>query len=618
MTDARCSFTFGPTDADGHGVPDTEWACHRTPEGDADLCVFHLDPEERRERGISAEDVGRRFVEAVTADGRRCKEFVGCRFERLDLNYQELDSSDNYPIDLRHARVDDVLVLEDSAVSQPLLFDGAHVGELRVASSNVDTDVQFRDATFDGDVHLETAFDGRVDFSGATFHGDVELDEMVFNSYVYFADCTFDGSFDCYVDFNDEPHFTGATFHGDADFFMDVNADSYFDEATFGGAVSVYAEFNGDAYFDGTVFEGPVEAYGHFNVDALFRETRFEDAVSFRWRDADLDSVRFNGTADFEAAVFAGPAEFGNVEFIGAANFTDATFRAAVTFDDARFERVAEFSDVGFADRLSLAGAIFERRLSVQPSPAQSSGLIDLSRAELARGTLDVPQGSRLVYDLASASVGEVTFDDGASLEHYRVFETDFDGFDFSRHRGELVDNGWTIHTTVSGLGDEAEPRRLEATYLKAKNGANTTGENKAASEFFRRELQYRRRGHRADLTGAPPGSIRWWTAGGRYLANLTMATTCGYGEKPWRVVASSFGIIVVFAALYRLVDVYQGGDDTLLRYGILSLETFVSLVLGSPEISDPLVNLFTALEAFLGAYFIALFVFTLTRSIHR
>jgi hypothetical protein len=51
----------------------------------------------------------------------------------------------------------------------------------------------------------------------------------------------------------------------------------------------------------------------------------------------------------------------------------------------------------------------------------------------------------------------------------------------------------------------------------------------------------------------------------------------------------------------------------------ILSLESFVGLVLGGAEpIGNPWVRLLASIEGFMGAFFIALFVFALTRSIHR
>jgi len=48
------------------------------------------------------------------------------------------------------------------------------------------------------------------------------------------------------------------------------------------------------------------------------------------------------------------------------------------------------------------------------------------------------------------------------------------------------------------------------------------------------------------------------------------------------------------------------------------SVQSFVSLVLGGPTVENAFVSFIGATEGFLGGFMIALFVFTLTRSIAR
>jgi hypothetical protein len=57
----------------------------------------------------------------------------------------------------------------------------------------------------------------------------------------------------------------------------------------------------------------------------------------------------------------------------------------------------------------------------------------------------------------------------------------------------------------------------------------------------------------------------------------------------------------------------------TTVGYLILSLEPFITPVLGgTARIDEPRIRLLAEIEGFLRAFFIVLFVFTLTRSIHR
>ena len=159
---------------------------------------------------------------------------------------------------------------------------------------------------------------------------------------------------------------------------------------------------------------------------------------------------------------------------------------------------------------------------------------------------------------------------------------------------------------------------QLENTYLKAKNGANEIGDAKAAAEFFRKEMLFRRYQY---VTKFRQGdSLRERAvAAGQWTANALLDITSGYGERPSRVVAFSVGVVLVFAGLFAIVwptGPYGGG---VVGYLLLSLESFVTLVLGGGvTVEEPRVRLLAQVEGFIGAFLIALFVFTLTRSIHR
>jgi len=76
----------------------------------------------------------------------------------------------------------------------------------------------------------------------------------------------------------------------------------------------------------------------------------------------------------------------------------------------------------------------------------------------------------------------------------------------------------------------------------------------------------------------------------------------------------------VLFAFVFAFVDptsTYQGrvGEG----YLLLSFQSFITFILGStPQQSTFALEVASAIEGFLGAFLIALLVFTLTRSIHR
>jgi uncharacterized protein YjbI with pentapeptide repeats len=158
-------------------------------------------------------------------------------------------------------------------------------------------------------------------------------------------------------------------------------------------------------------------------------------------------------------------------------------------------------------------------------------------------------------------------------------------------------------------------PETVEATYLKAKNGASLIKDNTMSSHFFQIEMRYRRKKHIENLTEA--GTTR--TAGKqliRTVSNGTIGYIAGYGERPRNVFVTSLLTIGLFSALYRVVSPEYG--DTLLDYLLLSTGSFVTLITGNPSPESTGLAILTQFEGFAGAFLIALFVFTLTRSVHR
>ncbi|QLG27389.1 hypothetical protein HUG10_07435 [Halorarum halophilum] len=172
------------------------------------------------------------------------------------------------------------------------------------------------------------------------------------------------------------------------------------------------------------------------------------------------------------------------------------------------------------------------------------------------------------------------------------------------------------IATLDSDVDLEAIDR--EATYRKAKIAAENEGAQEVASKFFQRELRERRARHKERQQNAP--TLRdWVTSTTAWGSNWLLDVTTGYGERPGRVIALAVFIVTLFTGLYALLLPTDPPYGSPLGYAVLSLESFITLVLGSTEtIDEPLIRFIAEVEGFLGAFSVALFVFTLTRSIHR
>ncbi|MBN1405479.1 MAG: pentapeptide repeat-containing protein [Candidatus Omnitrophica bacterium] len=102
------------------------------------------------------------------------------------------------------------------------------------------------------------------------------------------------------------------------------------------------------------------------------------------------------------------------------------------------------------------------------------------------------------------------------------------------------------------------------------------------------------------------------------YIPSLFMALICGYGEKPVRVVLFSAAVIFTYAALYNITEAVVipsrlMDTATIWDYLYFSVVTFTTLGFGdiTPK-PVPFLQLLTGTEAFLGAFMIGMFVFSL------
>lgn len=518
-SNTKCRYRFDP--ADWKAATDMEsplsedeyddegvWRCPHPAHATHDLCLFHLPPDEKEDEAVRDA-----LITQIEQPGRAAKQFIGAKFGTLDLAHAIVESSDNHPIDMRHAEFTDTTTWEYAIVRQPLRLEGA------------------------------------------IFHDTADFTETTFANEVYFTKARFD----------DTARFIESSFAAGGWFYRSRFTDANFSLAEFGGRVDF--------------------------IQVHFERTHFREAV-------------FNQRVEFKHATFE-HAMFSGAEFDSGAFFTEASFPSRANFSYTHFADACEFSR------------------STVPDPG---AYIDFKEAVITRGALLQPSHGMIIYQLEGATIGDVTIAEGTPPDDlfttYRFLNTTFDGFEFAPYRDSLNAADWVIHDTASLPGSDVadpapSPGKLESTYLKAKNGANTVSDTRAAAEFFRNEMRFRRYQYIPQIREAASWRTRA-TAAWRWGANLLLDITAGYGERPSRVVLSSVGVILFFTGLFG-VTTDAPPYDTPVGYLILSLESFITLVLGGAEdVTAPGIRLLAEIEGFIGAFLIALFVFTLTRSIHR
>lgn len=519
-------------------------------------------------------------------------------------------------VDFSKAQVDTYIALNDTNIK----------GNIKLRQMEVQGSIRAHESEFGGEVSLVSTNCQMVLAESATVRGELNLNRLTATQAAVLPSLSVDG---------------------------DVSAEG----TRFETRLELdNASFAGEVVFDGVTFDGKLQAKNATFEDGVrFNEVRFVRTVIF-------SGGRFAGQVDFDSTVFESTAHFEECRFAADAYFRDATFGDDAQFGGAEFEAAAFFEAADIADEgdfsrttlsegrfvdLNCSGSLnfdsvsCERLLTFEGADIQEGRFVNIDfrsepipirfvDATLSGGVVRVDEPA-VVYNFTEATVGDVEFKGGEDLiDHLRFVNTAFEGFDFSEIRDQLVAAGWRIHETLSDQStdnDKDSPyppngwadltsARLESTYLKAKNGANDVGDNDAAAEFFLLEMRYRREKyirlfHREG--SVPPKLGAAW----RWLTNSALDISCGYGERPSRTIILSFSTILAYAALYWLFD-FELPYAGLIGYLTFSVESFVSVVLGTPQTTDVLSSFLVASEGFVGGFIIALFVLTLTRSINR
>lgn len=535
--------------------------------------------------------------------------------------------------------------------------DVSFAGETTFAKSTFDAPARFTDAAFGDETSLYgVTFHDSALFSNARFDDELDCDSTTFDGLAVFRETSHGGRLTVdHATFLNQGVFRNASFSGPVSFSESETANDLefqgasfqrlsFDGATLGGELDLSdTEIDGELDFSGVRLDGQLllddaDVGGKFVarrpefargisassatlssgldfVDAAIAGGNFEDIVFHE--SVSLSAVTLTAPTTFEAATFRGPLE-ADLTCESTVDFSSVAFEGATTFDGSTFADRVEFDDATIGDTFSARNArLADARFGGTAAATDEIITIDLTGTDFERGHIGLPS-TPMVYDLTDGTLGAVSLDaaDGIDLfDSLRLVNTTFDGFDFGPHKDALEALNWALHTGHDGTTD-LTAGTLENTYLNAKNGASAVGDDTAAAEFFIKEMAYRRRKH-GQIARSGGSVTQRITSGWKWFSNLVLDVCCGYGERPSRTVLSSFATIVGFAALYAVMGIelpYEG----VLGYLTFSVNAFVSLLLGTPSTSSALVSLLVALQGFLGAFIIALFVFTLTRSVNR
>ena len=368
--------------------------------------------------------------------------------------------------------------------------------------------------------------------------------------------------------------FRRAVFHGDVCFnHLRFLKSAYFGHAEFSGmAWFGGAKFYGTASFDGAEFSQVASFTGvEFSEDAMFVDAKFYAEVGF-------GGAKFHGEAAFSKAMFSKQAWFYQAEFSGVTSFADAKFSNKAQFDFSQFRGIVLFNWLSMNDiHFTFLHTLFERGMSVDEDSWSRSGYRLLI------------EGS----DLALAA------------DSYRALRQGFEHMGRYTVAGELFYREMTckknmtrFSETIAHSGSIGFPKQfgsLIQTLMKNKPLGLALNKVKLLLEVRVR-----------------------WNKLFDWLWIRLFDISCGFGERPRRVVLGCILTVLAFAGLYFPIagtstDIWQHLKSAfLLSIDAFTPGRFLNIPFASP--GEWLVQA----ENVLGWFMLALFLLVFTRKMSR
>ncbi|MDS0261723.1 hypothetical protein NDI56_20170 [Haloarcula sp. S1CR25-12] len=586
-----------------------EWECpHPIHDESESRCIFHLGEEGRASTTVA--EVRDAFVDRLEANSSRSNQFVDAVLPVIDLKHERVDIGGTPRIVLDGAAIVS-LDCSDSELPASITGYDVKIKSFKAHFADIDGHLRFEDSKIDS-----------FSLIGATLSKRMIIDNCVME--------TISGhrtSFEKLVEISqseilEAADFSKATFESDASFvgtsFKSEYAETELEEEEqryrfmhmtllpLRGIRRTSTEPDPDASFGGEPDTDDLQIY---YGGRLYEDSRFFQFSDIDPHGADFRDVRFEGSANFDCSRLEN-AEFSRIEATEL-SFTETEIFGLIHLSGATIERLelrcipldvlspeADDSDGTFAG-------------------LNGTGRIYLHDSHIKSGRFIQPDSGTVYYSLRGATIGDIDIiPQSGAFEHIIANKTNFDGFDFPDYRESLQSRNWTIDVDpLSPLpAEERGMDQREVTYLKAKQGAKSVGDTVAVSAFFRKEMHNRISQYQWGYHDDPSlleilGSI------GHILSNLAYNAVTGYGEDPHRVVASyillTVGISAFVAFPFVLEEPSSFVDATLALSRILVLGSSNEL----PPWLQPLYRLFDRLVV---PGFVALLVFTLTRSVER
>ena len=370
-------------------------------------------------------------------------------------------------------------------------------------------------------------------------------------------------------------NFRDFIFIGDIDFRNNLNIN-YFKCVDFRNVV-----FKGGANFKNTIFE----------EDAVFKGATFKGVTTF-------ESAIFKGGTLFDGATFYEDTNFWMVTFKEHVSFKGTTFKGDANFGVTTFERFVMFMYTTFKRDTKFDSAIFQGRTFFVEATFEGNVSFDLAT---------LPSGKKL--NIKAKKKGIISF-------IYTKLENIF--LDLNLDEGVLIDFSNTLLRNTQIKKDQIEKHILQEkkkefseaqqVYILLKNNFHSIGKYNEESWAFKKEKDMERK------------SYFHFKSLHKWLWSCFLNGIFGYGMQPSKVIISAILIITLFAFLFmnpgisNVVGIEEITSNNFFDCLYFSTITFTTLGYGDFRPLEGWGRILAGSEAFIGAFMMALFVYTFAR----
>jgi len=504
-------------------------------------------------------------------------------------------------------------------------------------------------------------------FEGYIFPHSVNFRGFVFKEFANFENCQFLGKETSFykAQFQKGAIFNHTTFKGFRILFSKAQFSGdfvLFNNCAFDGAEVLFVEtafLAKHLSFDASLFQGRLINFSQsqFKGSVFFTKTKWE-ADQVLWNKIQANSPQFScAYSSFtckefrfcESVLQADQIDFSNGNWKSDFCYWENNLFSAreILFTHSYFEcRVLSFVQNSWEfDQLSFIRASFHCRESIFSDFTLKRGNADFSEVNFQSKSLkfyplslensathftraEFSGDEKVIFLLNphrnDISFQEVFFHGGITklkgdLHRASFIDTSLDNVDFNDADWDKLQSRWICRDELDArqANDKVRYQKAQDVCRNIKQCYESFGSYETAGDFYYGEMECRRK----------LSARKNW--GGLQFMRLT----CGYGERPVRVIAASLFVVFICAFFYLLGGVHtpQGNIhrelaldlsqsiETLIEFFqcvYFSIVTFIAL--GGDYLPIGWSRVLWAIEGFGGVFFISMFVLTIGRKMNR